>query len=109
GAETDVRAALTINAAGAQAGEIARLFGVGGAQGDVPLVRAMNLVTSKPASDIALAAPMPSTGRMLTLVPWHGRALIGTMQSEQVQPADTALTHQDVEHAIADANATFPS
>jgi glycerol-3-phosphate dehydrogenase len=109
GAETDVRAALTINAAGAQAGEIARLFGVGGAQGDVPLVRAMNLVTSKPASDIALAAPVPGTGRMLTLVPWHGRALIGTMQSEQVQGADTALTEHDVERAIAEANAVFPS
>ena len=34
----------------------------------VPLLKAMNLVTSKPASDIALAAPT-SKGRMLTLVP----------------------------------------
>ena len=31
----------------------------------------------KPASDIALAAPT-ATGRMLTLVPWRGRAMIGT-------------------------------
>jgi hypothetical protein len=39
----------------------------------VPMVKAMNLVTTMRASDIALAAPS-SAGRMLTLVPWRGRA-----------------------------------
>src|SRR5215472_2050431 len=51
----DVRAAVTINAAGPRAGEVAKMFGVTGAAADVPLVLALNLVTSKPASDMALA------------------------------------------------------
>src|SRR5260221_7693497 len=54
GAEIEVRARMTINAAGARAGDVMKMFGV---IRDVPLVKAMNLVTSKPASDMALAAP----------------------------------------------------
>ena len=57
GNEIDVRATLTINAAGARAGEVMALFGV---SREFLLLKAMNLVTSRPASDIALAAP-----------PWH--------------------------------------
>ena len=52
GAEIDVRARLTVNAAGARVGDVMKMFGV---TRDVPLVKAMNLVTSKPASDIALS------------------------------------------------------
>ena len=52
---------------------------------DIPMLKAMNLVTTVPARDIALAAPS-SSGRMLTLVPWRGRALIGTSQSDVVPP-----------------------
>ena len=125
GVESDVRARITINAAGARVGDVMRMFGV---QRDVPLLRAMNLVTSKPASDIALAAPAfakastsakasadkpagkPSAPRMLTLVPWHGRALIGTWQSDdRKQPGDLSVTPGEVEAFIADANAAFPA
>jgi glycerol-3-phosphate dehydrogenase len=69
----------------------------------------MNLVTSRPASDIALAAP-GRDGRMLTLVPWHGRALIGTAQSDDFrQPGDLAVTPGEIDEFIADANAAFPA
>ena len=106
GSEYDVRARITINAGGARAGEIMRGFGV---DRDLPLVKAMNLVTSKPASDIALAAP-GKEGRMLTLVPWHGRALIGTSQSTDVRrPDDTAVTRSEIESFVADANYAFPA
>ena len=60
GSEIDVRARITINAAGARAGDIMKMFGV---NRDLPLVKAMNLVTSKPASDIALAAPCAARER----------------------------------------------
>src|SRR6266542_2186463 len=56
GATLTIRASATLNAAGARAGEIMRLFDV---DRPFPLLKAMNLVTSKPASDMALAA----TGR----------------------------------------------
>jgi glycerol-3-phosphate dehydrogenase len=106
GSEYDVHARLTINAAGARVADVMRMFGV---NRDVPLVKAMNLVTSKPASDIALAAPGKS-GRMLTLVPWRGRALIGTSQSDDLRrPDDLAVTRNEVEAFIADANGAFPA
>ena len=106
GEECDVRAALTINAAGARAGEIMRGFGV---NRPMRLLKAMNLVTRKPASDIALAAP-DATGRMLTLVPWRGRALVGTSQSSTFrEPGDTRVLRSEVEAFVADANAAFPA
>jgi glycerol-3-phosphate dehydrogenase len=106
GAELDVRARLTINAAGARAGDVMKMFGVAR---DLPLAKAMNLVTSKRASDIALAAPSPK-GYMLTLVPWHGRALVGTWQSGALAAsADLAPTGAEVDGFIADVNAAFPA
>jgi glycerol-3-phosphate dehydrogenase len=106
GTEIDARAKVTINAAGARVADVMRLFGV---NREVPLVKAMNLVTSKPASDMALAAPGPR-GRMLTLVPSQGRALIGTAQSDGfAQPGDLSVTAAEVDAFIADANVAFPA
>lgn len=101
-----ISAAVTVNAAGAGASAIMAMFGV---TRDVPLIKAMNLLTSRPASDMALAAPT-SRGRMLTLVPWRGRALIGTMQGVQVaRPDDTGVRASEVAACIADANDAFPA
>ena len=84
-----INASVTVNAAGAHAGTIMQAFGV---SRRVPLLKAMNLVTSRPASDIALAAPT-AAGQMLTLVPWRGRAIIGTGQSKTlVAPDATGVT-----------------
>jgi glycerol-3-phosphate dehydrogenase len=79
----------------------------------------MNLVTSKPASDMALAAPpfaeatrgKPSrNARMLTLVPWHGRALVGTAHGDTAaRPGDLGVTAAEIDAFIADANAAFPA
>jgi glycerol-3-phosphate dehydrogenase len=83
-----------------------RLFGV---ERPFPLLKAMNLVTSKPARDMALAAAAPG-GRMLTLTPWRGRALVGTSQSgELVQPGDTRVRADEVDAFIAEANHAFPA
>jgi glycerol-3-phosphate dehydrogenase len=107
GEEVEVRAGVTINCAGASVNEVMRMFGVSGH--DVPLARAMNLVTSKPASDIAVAAP-GSSGRMLTLVPWQGRALIGTAHSDDFKrPSDTLPSSAEIDAFVADANAAFPA
>src|SRR5690349_7680611 len=106
GETLDVRAGLTINAAGASVGRVMRMFGV---EREVLLLKATNLVTSKPASDIALAAP-GREGRMLTLVPWRGHALVGTSQSYTFcGPDDTRVTSAEVDAFVADANAAFPS
>jgi glycerol-3-phosphate dehydrogenase len=95
-----------VNAAGAHAGVIMSGFGV---KREYPLLKAMSLFTTKPASDIALAAPA-SEGRMLTLVPWRGRALVGTSQSKGfAQPGDTGASVVEVERLVADANTAFPA
>ena len=106
GATFSIKARMTLNAAGARAGDIMRLFGVAR---PFPLVKAMNLLTSKSASDMALAAP-GRDGRMLTLVPWRGRALVGTSQSARfVQPEDLAVSAGEIDAFMADANHAFPA
>ena len=101
-----IAARATINAAGARVAEVMALFGD---PQDVPMVKAMNLVTTVRASDIALAAPS-SSGRMLTLVPWRGRALVGTSQSGPVPPATRpAVTAGEVAAFVAEANTAFPA
>jgi glycerol-3-phosphate dehydrogenase len=105
GQNHDVAARLTINAAGAHAGDIMRQFGV---SRELLLLQAMNLVTSLPASDIAMAAPTRD-GRMLTLTPWHGRALVGTAQSPTFrQPGDCPPAGTEIDAFIADVNDVFP-
>jgi glycerol-3-phosphate dehydrogenase len=102
----DIQARVVINAAGARAGDVMALFGVTRA---FPLVKAMNLVTRKPASDIALAAP-DSRGRMLTLVPWRGKAIVGTWQSVRVStPAEIEVKPEEIDRFIGDANHAFPA
>ena len=106
GATLTVRARVTLNAAGSRAGELMAMFGV---PRPFPLVKAMNLVTSRPASDMALAALAPG-GRMLTLVPWRGCAIVGTSQSATfVEPGDTDVSAAEVTALIADANHAFPA
>ena len=47
---------------------------------------------------------------MLTLVPWRGRAIIGTGQSKTlVEPDATGVTASEVEAFIAEANQAFPA
>ena len=101
-----INASMTVNAAGAAAGSLMQALGV---SRRVPLLKAMNLVTSRPASDIALAAPT-SSGQMLTLTPWRGRAIVGTGQSKTlVQPDATGVTAAEVDGLIAEANEAFPA
>jgi glycerol-3-phosphate dehydrogenase len=107
GAEIDVRARVTINCAGAAINRVMELFGVSGRA--IPLAKAMNLVTSKPASDMALASP-GRAGRMLTLTPWQGRALIGTWHSDEFREAtDLTPAPGEIDGFVADANAAFPA
>jgi glycerol-3-phosphate dehydrogenase len=101
-----IAARATVNATGARAPEVMAMFGDAR---QVPMLKAMNLLTTVRARDIALAAPTPS-GRMLTLVPWRGHALIGTGQSGPV-PASTpaTVTAAEVSAFVAEANAAFPA
>jgi glycerol-3-phosphate dehydrogenase len=106
GRDVAIKAAATVNAAGAHAGAIMATLGV---RREYLLLKAMSLLTTRPASDMALAAP-DLRNRMLTLVPWRGTALVGTSQSRAfVEPGDTGASAEEVERLVADANTAFPA
>ena len=90
GRQLTIRAAMTVNAAGARAGEVAAMFG---ARPAVPLLAAMNLVTSVPAKEVALAAPT-AAGRMLTLVPWKGHSIVGTAHATEEKHSTPQQKHR---------------
>jgi glycerol-3-phosphate dehydrogenase len=106
GQELTIRAAMTINAAGARAGEVRGMFGV---NRPLPLLAAMNLVTAGPVKEVALAAPT-AAGRMLTLVPWRGHAIVGTSHSTRlVTPNEREAAGAEIDAFIREANEAFPA
>jgi glycerol-3-phosphate dehydrogenase len=105
GRRLTIRATVTINAAGSRAGEVARMFG---SSQSVPLVAAMNLVTSIAPREVGLAAPT-SAGRMLTLVPWKGRSIVGTAHAASVATTETAASSADIDTFVGEANEAFPA
>ena len=73
-----------------------------------PLMKVMNLVTSRPARRAALAMPAKS-GRALIMLPWQGRTLVGTGESTVEQPADAQQARRpEVSAFLAEINETFP-
>ncbi len=102
----EVPAQLVVNAAGAQAGSVMEAFG---APHEFPLLKAMNLVTNRPAGRTALGAPT-SDGRLLLIMPWRGRALVGTSHSDHlVAPHDSEVGESELEAFIAEVNTAFPA
>jgi glycerol-3-phosphate dehydrogenase len=66
-------------------------------------------VTTKRATDIALAAPSVD-GRMLTVIPWQGRAIIGTSLTPAPREGSPGrATDSDVSAFVDEANRAFPS
>lgn len=107
GQRLTIRARVTLNAAGAAAGRIMASFGVRG--GEPRLVKAMNLVTSRPAPAVACGA-MSRGRRLLFATPWHGRLSIGTRYGSEACSADASLvTPEDFNSLLASANDAFPS
>ena len=101
----DVRARVTVNAAGADAARVMAAFG---ARRVFPLVKAMNVVTTRGASGPAMALPTKE-GRLLVALPWRGRLTIGTSQGLQLCGADDTLVKAgEVNAFLAEINSAFP-
>jgi glycerol-3-phosphate dehydrogenase len=104
--EIDVKARVVVNATGAQ---IDRLVAPQRTSRRVPLLKAMNLVTTRDAGDVALGGRSAS-GRFLFLVPWRERALFGTWESGRpCAPDDRGVNEADVAAFIVELNQAFPS
>jgi glycerol-3-phosphate dehydrogenase len=102
----DLRARLTINAAGGWAAPLARQAGVAG--WDVPMSRAVNLVTRLAAPPCALGDT--AAGQFLFQVPWRGLAMFGTLHDSHLATADDLTVRQaDVERFVHLINRAFPA
>ena len=102
----DISARLVVNATG---GAVDRLLGASGLSSGVPMLKAMNLVTSRPAPEVAIGGRGPS-GRTLFMVPWKGRALFGTWESPRpCAPDDTSIRPEEAGLFLAEINHAFPT
>lgn len=106
GAVLSISARVLLNATGASAG---RLMGAFGVRKTPRLVKAMNLVTRRPAPAVACGAPT-GDGRLLFALPWQGQLAIGTWHGAGPCGADAAMvTPEDFGACLAEVNQAFPS
>ena len=106
GAPLEIEARLTVNAAGAAARPWMEMLG---ASPGYPLLKAMNLVTRRPAGRVAMGAPT-SDGRLLLVMPWHGRMLVGTSHSDvPADPDDTRVSRSELLAFVDEVNSAFPA
>ncbi len=106
GRELVIAGRTIVNATG---GGINRLLAPLGAAVTLPLLQAVNLVTTHPATDVALGG-RGASGRTLFLVPWQGRAVFGTLESPGLcAPDDLAIGAAALEEFLRDLNAAFPT
>jgi glycerol-3-phosphate dehydrogenase len=106
GGALEIAARLTINATG---GAMQSLLTPLAIDARLPLLKAMNLVTSREAGEQALGGRSPS-GRNFFLVPWRGRAVFGTWESgATVAPDSVDARTAEVEAFVAELNQVFPS
>lgn len=106
GRQLEIAAQITVNATG---GAIDRVLAPLGAAAQIPLMKAMNLVTKRDAGDEALGGRSPA-GRNLFMVPWQNRAIFGTWESDRTcEPGDTSVDDRDIKAFIADLNFAFPA
>jgi glycerol-3-phosphate dehydrogenase len=106
GAPLTVSARVVLNATGADGGRLMAAFGVRKAP---PLVKAMNLVTTRPAPPVACGA-RTDDGRLLFALPVQGRLSIGTWHGPRPCGADAWLvTGEELDAFLTDINQAFPS
>jgi glycerol-3-phosphate dehydrogenase len=73
------------------------------------LIKAMNLVTRRPAPAVACGAPT-AEGRLLFALPWQGQLAIGTWHGSTPCGADAGMvTAEEFDALLAEVNQAFPS
>jgi glycerol-3-phosphate dehydrogenase len=106
GRTLDVAARMVVTAAGGATDHLLNTVGLSAAS---LLLKAMNLVTSRDAGDVALGGRSAS-GRHLFLVPWRRRAVFGTWESSSAcTPDDTQPGEHEVAAFIGELNEAFPA
>jgi len=83
----------------------------------VGLVRSMNIVVDKPAPETAIAvksnlasdSKVDDANRMFFMVPWQGKAVIGTTHYTHTGPIDLQPDADEIAGFVADFNAVYPT
>ena len=102
----EIAARMTVNATG---GQIDCLLANHGMSTAMPVLKAMNLVTRRPATDPAIGG-RSTTGRHVFRVPWMGRAVFGTWESPRAVPAsDPEPARSEVSAFIEELGSAFPA
>jgi glycerol-3-phosphate dehydrogenase len=104
GCELEIGARLTINATG---GALDHLLTPLGLATSLPHLTAVNLVTRRPAAEVALGGR--GHGRTLFLVPWHGRMLAGTWESPASPANEPRVDRVEIEAFVRELNQVFPT
>jgi glycerol-3-phosphate dehydrogenase len=103
--ELHVRALTVVNATG---GSLNTLLIPHGAAVSLLLLRAINVVSTRPALDAAFGGHAAS-GRTLFAVPWQGRTIFGTGESGSVcNPDDLEVPPPEVRAFLTEVNTAFP-
>lgn len=90
GRELEIRAKVVVNATGVFADEVRRMD-VPESEVTIAPSQGVHLVIDRAfqPSDTAIMVPHTDDGRVLFVIPWHGRVLVGT--------TDTAVDHPEIE------------
>jgi len=99
GGSFELRGRVVLNAAGPWVDDVLALSGLRRVR--APLLRARNVVLSRPAA-VPCAVGGKSAGRFLFVVPWQGVTLVGTSYEPAEAPASDPLSFLD------EAAAAFP-
>lgn len=101
----DVHASIVINAAGPW---VFQQFGLGEEPqnaGRVRLTKGVHLVMPPLSSNNAVLLTAKSDGRVFFLIPWYGRTLLGTTDTDYSgNPADVRVESQDINYLLDAAN-----
>jgi glycerol-3-phosphate dehydrogenase len=105
GRTLEIRGRVVVNATGAAVDGLLAPLGIASVG---PMMKAMNLVTTLAGGEAAIGS-RSAGGRNYFMVPWRGRAVFGTWESDHAcTDANTAFVEKDVEGFIADLNGAYP-
>src|SRR5262249_10201706 len=105
GRTLEIRGRVVVNATGAAVDRLLAPLGIASLG---PLGKAMNLVTTLPGGEAALGSRSTS-GRNYFMVPWRGRAVFGTWESNDACTAgESAVVEQEVDGFLTDLNGAYP-
>lgn len=106
GSTFDVRASMVVNTAGPWVNRIDGIQQANGVDdGSIRLTKGVHLVLPAMTSGHAVLLTAKSDGRVFFLIPWYGRTLVGTTDTEfQGDPATVKVEAEDVDYLLSAAN-----